>query len=259
MNMLIEYPLLVIAYLYIMIKNALGFSDELKESSENSSIIEREPNVMYFDFETTGLNPFHDKIIELCFLNDTPYLLEREIKHISNNNTDEESVFEDEHFLGTLVNPKRKFDEKITQITGIHPYDLINKPSIEEMYPIVTNFLDNGMDNYLIAHNCHGFDEIILKKLLKDADTRYVLENIRFMDTLLLARKLMPELYRFSQKSLCDYFKIETKSHRADEDCKALRSIYHKLLGVYRKRVSKENSLQELIDNPEIIYDFLYN
>ena len=66
--MLIEYPLLVIAYLYIMIKNALGFSDELKESSsENSSIIEREPNVMYFDFETTGLNPFHDKIIEYAF------------------------------------------------------------------------------------------------------------------------------------------------------------------------------------------------
>ena len=64
------------------------------------------------------------------------------------------------------------------------------------------------MFNYLIAHNCHGFDEIILKKILKESNSRHLLDNICFIDTLLLARKLMPELNRFSQKSLCDYFKI---------------------------------------------------
>lgn len=266
MNTIINYPIFVLYYLYCMIRNALGFSDESKEScsepssaSQSDGEIEFEQNVMYFDFETTGLNPYHDKVIELCFLNDTPRILEKEIDYISKNTTDEEPVFEDEHYLATLVNPKRKFDEKITNITGIHPYDLINKPCIEELYPIIVNFLDNGMDNYLVAHNCHGFDEIILKGLLRDANGKHVLQNICFIDTLLLARKLMPELYRFSQKALCDYFKIETKSHRADEDCKALRSIYHKLLGVYRKRISKEYSLEELINNPVIIYEFLYN
>ena len=106
----------------------------------------------------------------------------------------ESEVFPEDQIFTSLVNPKRKFEEKITNITGIHPYDLINKPSIEELHPILINFLDNNMFNYLIAHNCHGFDEIILKKILKEANSSHLLENICFIDTLLLARKLMPEL-----------------------------------------------------------------
>lgn len=243
-----------IEYLYSMFNNALGLGveDKDKESSAGSDISDGiENNIIYFDFETTGLNPFHDKVIELCFLYDTP----KEPEPEGASNTE---VFLHDQIFTSLVNPKRKFDEKITNITGIHPYDLINKPSIEELYPIITNFLDNGMVNYLIAHNCHGFDEIILKKILKDSNSSYILDDICFIDTLLLARKLMPELNRFSQKSLCEYFKIETKSHRADEDCRALRSIYQNLLKIYRKRVDSSMSVNELIENPNVIYNYLY-
>lgn len=242
----------LIESLEIMFKNALGYTDD---GSSTSSIENISTNIMYFDFETTGLNPFHDKVIELCFLNDTPIQTE-----FDNSDEGESSnIVEDQECFTTLVNPKRKFDEKITNITGIHPYDLINKPSIDEIYPVLKNFLDNGMYNYLIAHNCHGFDEIILKKMLKDANLSYILENICFIDTLLLARKLMPELNRFSQKNLCEYFKIKTKSHRADEDCNALKSIYHNLLKIYRKRVDNSYSVESLLENPHIIHDYLYN
>lgn len=240
--------------LWTMITNAIGlaYEQDTDVDIETSSNEEGESNIIYFDFETTGLNPFHDKVIELCFLYDIPK--QSEPKSVEENN-----VFPDEQIFTSLVNPKRKFEEKITNITGIHPYDLINKPSIEELYPIINNFLDNKMFNYLIAHNCHGFDEIILKKILKESNNRYLLDNICFIDTLLLARKLMPEVNRFSQKSLCDYFRIKTKSHRADEDCRALRSIYHNLLKVYRKRVDNSHSLKVLIENPHIIHEYLYN
>jgi DNA polymerase III alpha subunit (gram-positive type) len=248
----------VIENLGIMFSNAFGLGyGEQNEVEQNtydteSSIEDSESNIIYFDFETTGLNPFHDKVIELCFLYDSP-------KQKDAPSTAEAEVFRDDQIFTSLVNPKRKFEEKITNITGIHPYDLINKPSIEELHPVLINFLDNNMFNYLIAHNCHGFDEIILKKILKEANGSYLLENICFIDTLLLARKLMPELNRFSQKSLCDYFKIKTKSHRADEDCKALQSIYHNLLKIYRKRVNSSYSVDFLIGNPHIIHDYLYN
>lgn len=240
--------------LWTMITNAIGlaYEQDTEVDIETSSNEESESNIIYFDFETTGLNPFHDKVIELCFLYDTPK--QTEPTSIVNS-----EVFRDDQIFTSLVNPKRKFEEKITDITGIHPYDLINKPSIEELHPIINNFLDNDMFNYLIAHNCHGFDEIILKKILKESNSRHLLDNICFIDTLLLARKLMPELNRFSQKSLCDYFKIKTKSHRADEDCRALRSIYHNLLKVYRKRVDNSHSLDSLVENPHIIHDYLYN
>ena len=113
------------------------------------------------------------------------------------------------------------------------------------------------MVNYLIAHNCHGFDEIILKKILKDSNSSYIPFDICFIDTLLLV-KAYARTTRFSQKSLCDYFKIETKSRRADEDCRALRSIYQNLLKIYRKRVDSSMSVNELIENPNVIYNYLY-
>ena len=161
-----------IEYLYSMFNNALGLGVEDKERLNESDLSDDiENNIIYFDFETTGLNPFHDKVIELCFLYDSP-------KQEEPPSIEETEVFHEDQIFTSLVNPKRKFEEKITNITGIHPYDLINKPSIEELYPVLTNFLENGMVNYLIAHNCHGFDEIILKKILKDSNSSYILDDI---------------------------------------------------------------------------------
>ena len=52
--------------------------------------------LIYFDFETTGLNPYHDKIIEYAFLSD--------------------ELHSDETYIQSLVNPETKMDKKITDI-----------------------------------------------------------------------------------------------------------------------------------------------
>ena len=64
--------------------------------------------MFYFDFETTGLNPFHSKIIEYCFM-----------KH-------------DGTFIESLINPGFNISDKIESVTHISNNELINKPSIEQ-------------------------------------------------------------------------------------------------------------------------------
>ena len=66
--------------------------------------------VIFFDFETTGLNPYHEKIIEYAFL---------------------KGEGDKEEYIDSLVNPKKKFDKKVTDITGIHPDMLQEEETIE--------------------------------------------------------------------------------------------------------------------------------
>ena len=79
-------------------------------------------DIIYFDFETTGLNPYKDKIIEYSFIleNDEDY-----------DPNDEES-FKDNTYISSLVNPRCKFEKKITEITGIHPDMLIKEVPIKK-------------------------------------------------------------------------------------------------------------------------------
>ena len=59
--------------------------------------------LIFFDFETTGLNMFHDKIIEYCF----------------------QDAYNQDLSIQSMIDPERKFEFIITKITGIYPDDLI--------------------------------------------------------------------------------------------------------------------------------------
>ena len=198
--------------------------------------------VIYFDFETTGLNPYHDKIIEYAFL------------------VDEDD--NDETNINSLVNPKQKFEKKITDITGIHPEELVDKDSIQQHLYKIYNFVDGEHsksicnvkfpDIYLVAHNCHGFDELFIREMFKNTD--YNIQNWKFIDTLLLSKKLLPGLKSYSLDNLSKHFTTDKGNHRALDDTKALKQVYHCLLEklANEKRVTK----QYLIDHPKVVLNY---
>ena len=96
-----------------------------------------------FDFETTGLNPNEDRIIEIAaikFLNGKPV----------------------DRFV-TLVNPERPIDPFITDITGISD-KMVKEEPIE--LDILDDFLEFLSDLPLVAHNI-SFDKSFLD-LFKD-------------------------------------------------------------------------------------------
>jgi DNA polymerase III subunit alpha, Gram-positive type len=219
-------------------------------------------NVIYFDFETTGLNPYHDKIIDFCFLKEPICSNMTDVNEdFLKNPTSSDKYFHiDENYFQALVNPNRKLSAKIIEITNITDVMLKDKPNIEQFIPSIETYVNKECsDVYLIAHNNHGFDQLFLERAFRYNGFEVHQNNWKFIDTLLLAKRLNPNMFSYSLKTLCKYYNITPGEHRALSDCVALRKVYMKLLEKLNKdHFNGTNSLKYLLKNPNIVYDFLY-
>lgn len=171
-------------------------------------------NVRYFsnrkvfvDVETTGLNHYRDKIVEMCA---REYI-----------NGKQGAVWH------TYLNPKRKMSHKAQQCTQI-PINVLKKSV--EFKNIAKSFKEFVGDDELIAHNM-CFDIHFLNSELKRQGIK-PLQNEKFC-TLKLARKLFPK-QKNSLDALCDRLNIDRssreKGHGADIDTELLKQVYEKLL-----------------------------
>ena len=209
--------------------------------------------LIYFDFETTGLNPFHNKIIEYAFIQEESLDYEDPNEYINNT------------FIKDLVNPNTKFEKKISDITGIYPDMLEKKKDITYHLPKIMNFINYDYPNtniYLVAHNCDAFDKLFLITNIKDFNNNKNEEfhikykHIKYIDTLNLAKKLLPNTRSFSLTKLSDHFNITSGDHRAMADTICLRKLYHKLMEILSEKL--DISKDTLLENPQIVYDYLY-
>jgi DNA polymerase III subunit epsilon len=210
-------------------------------------------NLIYFDFETTGLNPYHNKIIEYAFI-------QEEI----DEEYDSEPINEYNTYITDLVNPKVKFDKKISEITGIHPDELINEETIYHHIKEIMNFINYDMKNstiYLVAHNCDSFDKLFLINAIKKYNKKNPNDNIEYkhlvyIDTLNMAKKLLPNIRSYSLKNLAIYFNIKDGQHRALSDTVCLRHVYHNLVELLSEKINM--NYDYIIDNPSIVINHLY-
>lgn len=154
------------------------------------------------DLETTGLNPKTDRIIEIGAV------------RVSDG--------EPEGYYTTFVNPGRKLDSRIKELTGIRDENLEDAPGIGEVLPELFEFMG---DVPILGHSIL-FDFSFLKQAA-------VNEKLSFekmaVDTLKIARKYLPELESRSLDFLCNYYDIVHRAHRALEDAKATDLLYKRL------------------------------
>lgn len=155
------------------------------------------------DLETTGLSPKRDKIIEIGA-----------VKVI--DGVERES-------FSTLVNPDRKLEERIVELTGISQQEVENAPRLDEVLPKLWEFLE---DLPWVGHQIL-FDYSFLKKAA--VDRKQTLEK-EAIDTLRLARCYLTNLEHKTLGAVCEYYQIPLHAHRALEDARATGSIYQKLL-----------------------------
>jgi len=119
-----------------------------------------------------------------------------------------------------LINPQVLIPEKITQITGITNQMVADKPTIDQVMP---EFLAFCLDYPIMGHNVQ-FDYSFLKTNAVRLGLRF---EKRALDTLLIARAMMPELPSRSLTSLCELLSINRESaHRAYDDAKATYALY---------------------------------
>lgn len=155
------------------------------------------------DLETTGLNPKVDKIIEIGA-----------IKVIDGEGVGTYSSY---------VNPGRKLEERITELTGISQEQVDGAPDIDKVLPQLLDFLG---DLPLLGHRVL-FDYSFLKKAAVNGTFAFEKQGI---DTLRIARCFLPELEKRSLEFLCKYYEIPHHAHRALADAEATVALY-RILG----------------------------
>ncbi|AMD94705.1 PolC-type DNA polymerase III [Leptotrichia sp. oral taxon 847] len=193
--------------------------------------IEEETYVV-FDIETTGFDPFNDKIIEIGA-----------VKMKGKKIIGEFSEF---------VNPKIPIPEEIVKLTSITDEMVKDAPDIKTILP---KFLEFCGDSTVVAHNAK-FDVGFIKQKSSDQNLEF---SPSVVDTLPLARALLTKEQRFGLANLTKYFGITLESHhRAIDDARATAEVFQKFFnmiitkGILTLKDINMN-LQPNIQNAEIL------
>lgn len=111
-------------------------------------------------------------------------------------------------------------DEFITSLTGITNEMLHSAPSPAEIIPTFVSFLSNDI---LIGHNVN-FDVNFLYDLCEKLGFEF---SNNFIDTMRIARKLLPELPHHRLRDLVEHFGVTNQDeHRSLGDCMATNAVY---------------------------------
>lgn len=175
------------------------------------------------DLETTGLDPKRDKIIEIGA-----------VRVEGNRITAEWQSF---------VNPERKLEERIVELTGIRDEQLADAPKIGQILPA---FLAFAKEEVLLGHGVL-FDFSFMKKAAVNERMAFERKGI---DTLKIARKYLQELESRNLGYLCRYYKIPHNAHKALEDARATAALYGKLFEDFYDKESQEGDKSLFVPKP---------
>lgn len=158
------------------------------------------------DLETTGLNPKTDKIIEIGA-----------VRVIDGERREK---------FASLVNPGRRLEPRIVELTGLTDGELEGAPYIEEVLPAALAFMG---ELPLLGHSVL-FDFSFLKKAAVNCRLEFEGEAV---DTLKIARKYLADLEHRSLDYLCGHYGIPHQAHRALADAEATVLLYECLAGQF--------------------------
>jgi len=186
-------------------------------------------NTLILDFETTGLNTYHDDIIEIAA-----------------------KKFRSEDNYTTLVKSKKTLDAKIVEITKITNEMLINEGvSSRIAYHGFGDFIKSSFNVkeplYILAHNGNSFDFIFLKKIISTFDFTI---NVRYIDTVSVSKFVNPRLFSHRLATLCHpniYNIVNTNAHRAMSDVVTTEKIFEKMI------YHRFSSIEEVYNKLEFI------
>lgn len=158
-----------------------------------------------FDLETTGVNCRNDRIVEISAVK------------VSGGKVIDEFT--------ELVNPECDIPYYASQVNGITDDMVEDARTFDEVLP---DFLSFVGDSILVGHNIHSFDMKFLYRECEDIYGETLVND--YVDTLYMARRLVPELSHHKLVDLADYFAISTVgAHRALNDCRMNQIVFERL------------------------------
>lgn len=194
-------------------------SPKIERTEKGKNIIDFPEQYVVIDLETTGLDPYWDKIIEVSGI------------RIKDGNVIDKYT--------SLVNPGYEIDEFITELTGITNDMLASAPKINDVLPLYLDFIGTDI---VVGHNVN-FDVNFLydntMSLLHKPFTN------SFIDTMRIARRVFPE---YNHHRLCDikeYLNVKSDTeHRAESDCLATFECYEKMKAIIEEKFGLSNFIK---------------
>lgn len=128
----------------------------------------------------------------------------------------------------TLINPEKKITEEITKLTGIDDEMVKDMPTFDKVIPDFFKYADGSV---IVGHNL-DFDYKFIKFYAKDCGYIFTNDGI---DTLSLAKEVVPRLKNYKLNTVCDRFSIEFLHHRALSDAHATAKLFLELIAIKKE------------------------
>lgn len=173
-------------------------------------IPKNENDLIVVDLEMTGLQVKTDRILEIGAVR----------------------IHEDQitDSFQTFVNPHRRLEERIIELTGITDDMVADAPEADAALEAFLAFAEDGP---LLGHNIR-FDYGFLKQCAINNGRKF---ERKALDTLKIARKVLKEPEKKSLDALCGYFSIvRDHAHRAVDDARATAELYLLLKAQYQEQ-----------------------
>ena len=184
--------------------------DDLKTIVENSRGQSLSETYVVFDLETTGFSPLNNKIIEIGA-----------VKVVEGKITERFSTF---------VNPEAPIPFKVEELTHIRDDMVLSAPKIEEILPDFMEFCEGAV---MVAHNA----EFDMSFISKNCERQGLSCEYTVVDTVALARVLLPQLNRFKLNNVAKVLKVSLENHhRAVDDAACTAEIFVKFIHMMKER-----------------------
>lgn len=162
-----------------------------------------------FDLETTGTVPGADQIVEIGAVR----FIDGQVDGV----------------YSTLINPLRPIPPGASAVNGITDDMVAGKPVIDSLLESFANFCG---DDHMVAHNAPFDSQFLLADFKKH---EFCAPRGLVLDTLPIARKVIPGLANYKLGTLIQHLKIPSANfHRAEADATYCGNLFLELV----KRIS---------------------
>ena len=178
------------------------------------------------DLETTGISITTEKITEVG------------IMKVKNGEViDEFEIF---------VNPEKPIPQRVVEVTNITDEMVKDAETIDKVFPKILEFVG---DSIIVAHNA-SFDVGFLKHNAKLLGYEF---NNTYIDTLLLAKDLFPDLKKYKLGKIADSLGIEVDvAHRALADVDTTVKVFNVMLKKLKdKGINTVDEIDSATKDPE--------
>ena len=186
------------------------FIDDLSSPVNGDKNEPMDGTFVCFDLETTGLYAISDKITEIGAVKIKDGII------VGN--------------FSTFVNPERPIPPQVSALTGITDSMVAGAPSQSEAVKAFLKFCDGAV---IVAHNS-PFDTGFIRKACDDMGVEY---NCTSIDTVAIARAVLPEINNVKLDTLAKHFRLgKFNHHRAVDDAEMLTRIFMNLVRILTEK-----------------------